>query len=125
MHEYLPLLIVGGIIGLFTTIFLIAYAILRKQKEDMTDRDRNMSDKEIVIRLLRYAKPYRKNFIAVFFLCSPDKVSFKCLFIPTGVTLEISTSCETKSGVGLDTPYGSRYEISLARLSVKSSKSSE
>ena len=68
MREYLPVLIVGGIIGLFTTFFLIAYAILRKQKEDMTDRDRNMSDKEIVTRLLRYAKPYWKSFIAVFFI---------------------------------------------------------
>ena len=68
MHEYLPILIVGGIIGLFTTFFLIAYAILRKRKEDMTDRDRNMSDKEIVTRLLRYAKPYWKSFIAVFFI---------------------------------------------------------
>ena len=68
MYEYLPILIVGGIIGLFTTFFLIAYAILRKQKEDMTDRDRKMSDKEIVTRLLRYAKPYWKNFVAVFFI---------------------------------------------------------
>ena len=68
MHEYLPVLIVGAIIGLFSTFFLIAYAILRKQKEDMTDRDRNMSDKEIVTRLLRYAKPYWKSFIAVFFI---------------------------------------------------------
>ena len=68
MHEYLPVLIVGGIIGLFTTFFLIAYAILRRHKEDMTDRDRNMSDKEIVTRLLRYAKPYWKSFIAVFFI---------------------------------------------------------
>ena len=68
MHEYLPVLIVGAIIGLFSTCFLIAYAILRKQKEDMTDRDRNMSDKEIVTRLLRYAKPYWKSFIAVFFI---------------------------------------------------------
>ncbi len=68
MHEYLPVLIVGGIIGLFTTFFLIAYAILRKQKEDMTDRDRKMSDKEIIVRLLRYAKPYWKSFVAVFFI---------------------------------------------------------
>ena len=68
MHEYLPILIVGGIIGLFTTFFLIAYAIMRKQKEDMTDRDRKMSDKEIITRLLRYAKPYWKNFVAVFFI---------------------------------------------------------
>ena len=68
MREYLPILIVGAIIGLFTTFFLIAYAILRKHKEDMTDRDRNMSDKEIVTRLLRYAKPYWKSFVAVFFI---------------------------------------------------------
>jgi len=68
MHEYLPVLIVGAIIGLFSVFFLIAYAILRRHKEDMTDRDRNMSDKEIVTRLLRYAKPYWKSFIAVFFI---------------------------------------------------------
>ncbi len=68
MHEYLPILIVGGIIGVFTSLFLVAYAILRRHKEDMTDRDRNMSDKEIVLRLLRYARPYWKSFIAVFFI---------------------------------------------------------
>ena len=68
MHEYLPVLIVGAIIGLFSVFFLIAYAMLRRHKEDMTDRDRNMSDKEIVTRLLRYAKPYWKSFIAVFFI---------------------------------------------------------
>ena len=68
MREYLPVLIVGGIIGLFTTFFLVAYAILRRQKEDMTDRDRKMSDKEIITRLLRYAKPYWKSFVLVFFV---------------------------------------------------------
>ena len=61
MREYLPILIVGAIIGVFTTLFLIAWAILKRHKEDMTDRERNMSDKEIVTRLLRYAKPYWKN----------------------------------------------------------------
>ena len=68
MREYLPILIVGAIIGVFTSLFLVAWAILKRQKEDMTDRERNMSDKEIVSRLLRYAKPYWKNFIAVFFI---------------------------------------------------------
>ena len=68
MREYLPILIVGAIIGVFTTLFLIAWAILKRHKEDMTDRERNMSDKEIVTRLLRYAKPYWKSFIAVFFI---------------------------------------------------------
>ena len=65
MAEYLPLLIVGAIIGVFTTLFIVAYCILRRQKEDMTDRERHMSDREIVSRLLRYAKPYWKNFVAV------------------------------------------------------------
>ena len=65
MAEYLPFLIVGAIIGVFTTLFIVAYCILRRQKEDMTDRERHMSDREIVSRLLRYAKPYWKNFVAV------------------------------------------------------------
>ena len=68
MLEYLPILIVGAIIGVFATLFLVAYSILKKHKEDMTDRERHMSDKEIITRLLRYAKPYYKNFIAVFFI---------------------------------------------------------
>ena len=68
MHEYLPILIVGAIIGVFTTFFLIAWAVLKRHKEDMTDRERNMSDKEIVTRLLRYAKPYWKSFVLVFFV---------------------------------------------------------
>ncbi len=68
MGEFLPILIVGAIIGVFTILFLIAWGLLKKQKEDMTDRDRHMSDKEIIIRLLKYAKPYKKNFVAVFFI---------------------------------------------------------
>ena len=66
MHEYLPILIVGGIIGVFTLIFFVAYCVVKKQKEDMTDRERHMSDKEIVGRLLNYARPYWKSFVAVF-----------------------------------------------------------
>ena len=65
MHEFLPILIVGAIIGVFTALFFVAFCILKRHKEDMTDRERNMSDREIVTRLLRYAKPYWKNFIAV------------------------------------------------------------
>ena len=68
MHEYLPVLIVGAIIGVFSLFFLVAYFLLKRQKEDMTDRERHMSDKEIVTRLLRYAKPYWKNFVIVFFI---------------------------------------------------------
>ena len=68
MGEFLPILIVGAIIGVFTTLFLVAWAILRRHKEDMTDRERNMSDREIIGRLLRYAKPYWKSFVAVGFI---------------------------------------------------------
>lgn len=65
MHEYLPLLIVGAIIGAFTIVFLLAYQALRKVKDD-SEKERNMPDGEIVRRLLRYAKPYWKSFVLVF-----------------------------------------------------------
>ena len=64
MHEYLPLLIVGAIIGVFSVIFLVAYMKVRKQKEAI-GFDRNMPDGEIVARLLRYAKPHWKAFVLV------------------------------------------------------------
>ena len=66
--EHLPVVIVAAIIGAFTIAFLIAYAALKKHKDPSDDRERNMSDKEIVLRLLRYAKPYWKSFVGVFFI---------------------------------------------------------
>ena len=68
MAEFLPILIVGAIIGTFTTLFVVAWFIVKRKKEDMTDRDRHMTDREIVTRLLRYAKPYWKSFVAVGFI---------------------------------------------------------
>ena len=62
MHEYLPILIVGAIIGVFTLIFLVAYALEKNKKESM-GYDRHMADSEIVHRLLQYAKPYWKEFL--------------------------------------------------------------
>ena len=64
MREYLPILIVGAIIGVFSIVFTLAYALEKNKKEAM-GFDRNMSDREIVRRLLRYAKPYRAQFIVV------------------------------------------------------------
>ena len=61
MREYLPLLIVGAIIGAITLAFLAAYARIRKKKEAI-GFDRNMPDGEIIRRLLVYAKPYWKEF---------------------------------------------------------------
>ena len=66
MPEYLPVLIVGAIIGAFTIVFLLASAALKKSKEQFENNERNMPDKEIIGRLLRYAKPYWKSFVAVF-----------------------------------------------------------
>ena len=65
MREYYPILIVGGIIGTFTLIFLILYALQKDKKESM-GFDRSMEDSEIIRRLMAYGKPYWKSFVAVF-----------------------------------------------------------
>ncbi len=67
MREWYPILIVGAIIGVFATAFIIAYAAMKDKKEAI-GFDRNMKDSEIVRRLLVYAKPYTKQFVLVFFL---------------------------------------------------------
>ena len=68
MAEYLPIVIVGAIIGTFTVVFLLAYIALQKHKETTEDNERHMADSEIIRRLLAYAKPYWKSFILVFFI---------------------------------------------------------
>ena len=68
MREYLPVLIVGAIIGTFALVFILAYIALQKHKEKENDNERHMSDSEIVRRLLSYAKPYWKSFVGVFFI---------------------------------------------------------
>ena len=67
MREYLPILIVAGLIGLFTVAFLTVF-LLEKNKKESMGYDRHMADREIIRRLLAYAKPYRKNFVLVFFV---------------------------------------------------------
>ena len=68
MYEYLPILIVGAIVGVFSVIFTVIYCIDKKIGFKNPDRERKMSDKEIVTRLLVYAKPYKKSFVLVFFV---------------------------------------------------------
>ncbi len=67
MHDYLPILIMGAIIGVFTTIFLVVYSLEKNKKETM-GFDRHMKDMDIVKRLVGYAKPYYKQFVLVFFI---------------------------------------------------------
>ena len=64
MKDYLPLLILGAIIGLFSTFFVTAYALMKNKKEAI-GFDRNMKDTEIVKRLLAYAAPHAKSFIVI------------------------------------------------------------
>ena len=67
MREYLPILILGGIIGVFTLIFVAVYALEKNKKESM-GFDRHMADSEIIRRLLGYAKPYMGRFVVIFFI---------------------------------------------------------
>lgn len=64
MHEYLPLLIVGAVIGTLSAIFIMAYALMKDKKEAI-GFDRNISDGELIKRLLKYAKPHIGSFILV------------------------------------------------------------
>ena len=64
MTEYLPILIVAAIIGAFALAFLVAYGVLRRKQRKSGER--NMADREIIRRLLGYAKPFRKQFALVF-----------------------------------------------------------
>ncbi|MBP1570784.1 MAG: ABC transporter ATP-binding protein, partial [Oscillospiraceae bacterium] len=67
MNEYLPLLIMGAVIGVITIAFIVVYKMFGKiNPED--DFERNMPDGEIVKRLLVYIKPYYKSFVVVFII---------------------------------------------------------
>ena len=65
MYEYLPVLIVGAIIGVFTLIFTVVYALEKNKKQTM-GFERHMADSEIVRRLMVYARPYWKEFVLTF-----------------------------------------------------------
>lgn len=61
MHEYYPLLLCGGVIGLFSAIFIFAYATM-KDKKEAVGFDRNMKDGELIRRMIVYARPHWKSF---------------------------------------------------------------
>ena len=61
MHEFLPLLILGAVVGIFSLGFLITYWVFRKKNKQ--ELDRQMSDAQIVRRLLAYARPYWGQFL--------------------------------------------------------------
>ena len=67
MLKFNPLLLVGGVIGIFSLVFIIAYLSIKDKKASI-GFDRNMKDSEIAKRLLVYAKPHVPSFIFVLFL---------------------------------------------------------
>ena len=64
IRDYYPLLIMGGIIGMLSVIFIVAYATMKNKKEAI-GFDRHMKDSEIISRLIKYAKPYIPKFLLV------------------------------------------------------------
>lgn len=64
MREYFPLIFVGAIAGVFSLIFLLAWWRDRRAKT-APDFDRHIPDGEIIRRLMKYAVPYKKQFILV------------------------------------------------------------
>ena len=62
MPNYLPLLILGAILGVISAVLIIAYATI-KDKKAAIGFERNMKDKDILKRLVGYAKPYKNRFL--------------------------------------------------------------
>lgn len=67
MTEFLPIIIISSVIGALSIVFIMAYVAMKKKNALYTEA-RNMSDSELTRRLLRYAKPYWKEFILIFFI---------------------------------------------------------
>ncbi|MBQ3754824.1 MAG: ABC transporter ATP-binding protein [Clostridia bacterium] len=62
-----PLYIIGAVLGTLATSFIVAFALI-KDKKQAIGFDRNMKDIDILKRLLKYAKPYWKQFAFVILL---------------------------------------------------------
>lgn len=64
MAEYLPILIVAGVMFVFAVAFVTAAVLMGKDKA--SKQERFMKDGELIRRLLPYAKPYWKSFLLAF-----------------------------------------------------------
>ena len=64
MREYLPVLILGAILGVLTVVFGAAYLAM-KRRTAHEEFQRKMTDGVIIRRLLAYAKPYASTFVLV------------------------------------------------------------
>ena len=67
MYEYYPIIIVGAIIGVLSIALVIAVSLVKSKKEAF-GFERTMTDRAILKRLLKYAKPHLGSFILAFIL---------------------------------------------------------
>ena len=63
LKEFLPVVIVASLIGSLAVAFTMAWFALKKTKDETDDSERKISDKELIVRLLQYAKPHWKSFV--------------------------------------------------------------
>ena len=68
MYEYYPLIVVGITLILASALFAVAYLLFKRTKVPGDETERKMSDREVIVRLLKYAKPYRLHFLLVLFV---------------------------------------------------------
>ena len=64
MYEYYPLIVVGAVVGAFAIVLLAAYLLVKDKKQSM-GFERQMEDREIMRRLMQYARPYLGQFVLV------------------------------------------------------------
>lgn len=78
MYEYYPLIVVGAVVGTFVIVLLTAYLLVKDKKQSM-GFERQMEDREILRRLMQYARPYFWQFalvgVVMFFSIAYDVVA--------------------------------------------------
>ena len=113
MNEYLPILLIGGAIGLITLIFVLAYAFM-KDKKTAIGFDRNMKDGEIIRRMVKYVKPYTLNFlIAIIIMLLSVAYDIISPLIIKEITKMISGDFEMRALLNMVLIYASMLVVSL------------
>ncbi len=113
MKDYLPLLILGAIIGTISGALILAYVFVKDKKEVM-GFDRKIKDSELIKRLLAYAKPYWKNFVAVgAVMLVSISYSIVSPILVSKISSVIKSSFEMKQLLTLVAIYGGLLLVSL------------
>lgn len=67
MPEFFPLIFTGALVGMFSTVFLVAFFSIKDRQREM-GFERHMKDSEIARRLFGYARPHWRSFLLVLFI---------------------------------------------------------